>query len=106
MRRSYFITTEKDAAGDWVAWAAIHDDASRAPTTGGGTAALEEEAIRIAIVSARSALQRLTVPPGPREERTTDRPPAAKPRPAKTPANKTPANKTPAKKKKKTAKRA
>jgi hypothetical protein len=79
MRRSYFVTTDKDAEGNWVAWAAIHDDASRAPATGGGTAIAEEEAIRIAIGSARSALQRLTLPPGPREERTTDRPPPPPP---------------------------
>lgn len=85
MRRSYFVTTDKDAEGNWVAWAAIHDDASRSPATGGGTATAEEEAIRIAIASARSALQRLTLPPGPRDERTTDRPPppaASKGKPA------------------------
>ena len=79
MRRSYFVTTDKDAEGNWVAWAAIHDDASRAPATGGGTAGAEEDAIRIAIGSARSALQRLTLPPGPRDERTTDRPPPPAP---------------------------
>jgi hypothetical protein len=90
MRRSYFVTTGKDAEGNWVAWAALHDDASRAPATGGGTAFAEEDAIRIAVGAARSALQRLTLPPGTRDERTTDRPPPPKPRAPKPRAPKPP----------------